>query len=314
MVKKQKQEKNIMPNTLEGQLEARQQILLAWIPRRILKRMEDQSLQPNSKANCELCRSIIHYQSNAEQRKHGWEKLLNQNPSNGILVHVVKSVADDEIKNQAGEILLSQNPWLFDFSAILDYCIDAGLLKRAEKKFSETKFTNKILMHSYPGDFLSKNRQIICERVFIQNPTKSDLTFVITECWDNELRSRAGKQLRKKLGIKEFDEEGLIKKIAEKVLINPSDLLMGNRHDGTAHRLDECACVLDNTARSIEQKYGIGEGTTMAGAAVLPSYAHLFDMLFHEVILDVLKNPEIIKDNEAILALQSQAMDKSKGK
>ncbi len=97
-----------------------------------------------------------------------------------------------------------------------------------------------------------------------------DLRYIIEY---TDKKNEAWEQLMKNLEVTEkVDEEALIKEIAENVLDRPGSLNMGKWHCGTSHCLAGWACILNETAAEIEQRFD----TETAGDAVLPSYSHLF--------------------------------------
>ena len=69
-----------------------------------------------------------------------------------------------------------------------------------------------------------------------------------------------------------INEQELIKKVAENILLTPHRLDMSTWHCGTNHCLAGWACVVDDTVQKIERDHG----TEIAGCVALPTYAHLF--------------------------------------
>ena len=118
-----------------------------------------------------------------------------------------------------------------------------------------------------------------------KNPTNSELTYIMRYCSDADLRNQAWTVLATNCGIEgKVDEEALIKEIAIQVLDRPGSLNMGQWHCGTSHCLAGWACIINPEAKKIENS----ESTEIAGAAVLPSYAHLF-YSDNNVVLELLK-------------------------
>ncbi|TDO68783.1 hypothetical protein EV143_12045, partial [Flavobacterium chryseum] len=106
-----------------------------------------------------------------------------------------------------------------------------------------------------------------------KNPTNSELTYILEYCPDSEIKTSAGKALAENVGIiNPVDEKALIKKIAIAVVSRPGSLKMDSWHCGTSHCLAGHACVENEEAMRIEKEHS----TEIAGAAVIPSYAHLF--------------------------------------
>ncbi len=123
------------------------------------------------------------------------------------------------------------------------------------------------------------------ELLATKNPTNSELTYIIKYCPDADLKNKSGELLRINLGITEvIDEKALIKEIAKSILERPNSLKMDSWHCGTSHCLAGWACVINKTAMKIESEHN----TEIAGCAIIPSMAQHFFKSDAEV-LEILK-------------------------
>lgn len=164
-------------------------------------------------------------------------QLLKQNPSNEDLRYIIEYTNK---RNEAGVQLLKQNPSNSDLLIIIEY-------------------TNK--------------KSEAWEQLLKQAPSIIDLFYIIQYC--SEVRALAHIELLIKLGIETVpDEMELIKKIADKVLENPSKLDMNNWHCGTMHCIAGWATIISREAKEIEWQYD----TRTAGYAVLPNFAKYFSL------------------------------------